>query len=140
MADLERFIHDEAALLPALVKAAIAHLQFENIHPFLDGNGRVGRLLIALMLHEARMLRQPLLYLSLYFKQHRGHKIVPRQVNGTRDGFSSPLRTYGPRMASALACAVDSDKQLAPMNWAQRLKRVAPDGDGYGFREAKEVP
>lgn len=71
MADLERFIHEEASALPALVKAAIAHLQFETIHPFLDGNGRVGRLLIALMLHEARVLRQPLLYLSLYFKQHR---------------------------------------------------------------------
>ena len=72
MAALERFIHDEATPLPDLVKAAAAHVQFETIHPFLDGNGRVGRLLIALMLHEAQILRQPLLYLSLYFKQHRG--------------------------------------------------------------------
>jgi len=71
MADLERFIHEEDSALPTLVKAAIAHLQFETIHPFLDGNGRVGRLLIALMLQEAGVLRQPLLYLSLYFKQHR---------------------------------------------------------------------
>lgn len=71
MADLERFIHQQPAFLPALVKAAVAHVQFETIHPFLDGNGRVGRLLIALMLHEAAVLRQPLLYLSLYLKQHR---------------------------------------------------------------------
>ena len=70
MAGLERFIHNYAEL-PVLVKAAMAHVQFETIHPFLDGNGRVGRLLIALMLHEARVLHQPLLYLSLYFKQHR---------------------------------------------------------------------
>ena len=70
MSALERFIHDDQSL-PALVKAGLAHVQFETIHPFLDGNGRVGRLLIALMLHEARVLRQPLLYLSLYFKQHR---------------------------------------------------------------------
>ena len=71
MAALEHFIHDERAPYPALVKAALAHVQFETIHPFLDGNGRVGRLLIALMLHVADVLKQPLLYLSLYFKQHR---------------------------------------------------------------------
>ena len=71
MAALERFIHDTETPLPDLVKAAAAHVQFETIHPFLDGNGRVGRLLIALMLHRSGILRQPLLYLSLYFKQHR---------------------------------------------------------------------
>ena len=71
MAALERFLHDDALALPALVKAGAAHVQFETIHPFLDGNGRVGRLMIALLLHEARVLRQPLLYLSLFLKQHR---------------------------------------------------------------------
>ena len=71
MASLERFIHATDDSLPALVKAALAHAQFETIHPFLDGNGRVGRLLISLMLFEAGVLGQPLLYLSLYFKQHR---------------------------------------------------------------------
>ncbi|ROZ64865.1 Fic family protein [Ramlibacter sp. WS9] len=73
MAALEAFIHDEAPAgrLPVLIKAALAHVQFETIHPFLDGNGRLGRLLIAMMLHEGGVLRQPLLYLSLYLKQHR---------------------------------------------------------------------
>lgn len=70
MSDLERFIHDKDPL-PALVKAALAHVQFETIHPFLDGNGRVGRLMISVLLHEWKVLSQPLLYLSLYFKQHR---------------------------------------------------------------------
>jgi Fic family protein len=71
MAAVERFIHQEQPRLPVLVKTALAHVQFETIHPFLDGNGRVGRLLIALMRHHASVLSQPLLYLSLYFKQHR---------------------------------------------------------------------
>lgn len=71
MAQFERFIHDEDIPYPTLVKAALAHVQFETIHPFLDGNGRIGRLLIALLLHHSGVLSQPLLYLSLYFKQHR---------------------------------------------------------------------
>ena len=71
MASLERFIHGENNPYPALVKAALAHVQFETIHPFLDGNGRIGRLLIAFILHHDRVLSQPLLYLSLFFKQHR---------------------------------------------------------------------
>jgi Fic family protein len=71
MAALEGFIHDENSPVPVLLKAALAHVQFETIHPFLDGNGRLGRLLIALLLHQGGLLAQPLLYLSLYFKQHR---------------------------------------------------------------------
>jgi len=74
MAALERFIHgggEGEPTLPVLVRAALAHLQFETIHPFLDGNGRLGRLLIVLMLIDAGVLKQPLLYLSLFFKQHR---------------------------------------------------------------------
>ena len=71
MAALESFIHGEAGTAPVLLKAALAHVQFETIHPFLDGNGRLGRLLIALLLHQGGLLAQPLLYLSLYFKQHR---------------------------------------------------------------------
>ncbi|MDX1972917.1 MAG: Fic family protein [Candidatus Sumerlaeia bacterium] len=72
MAALERFLHEDASY-SALLKAAYAHVQFETIHPFLDGNGRLGRLLIALILHQEKVLRQPLLYLSLFFKTHRSH-------------------------------------------------------------------
>jgi Fic family protein len=68
MGDLERFLHSDT---PPLVKAALAHVQFETIHPFLDGNGRIGRLLITLLLCHDRVLREPLLYSSLYLKQHR---------------------------------------------------------------------
>jgi len=68
MGELEKFLHSDT---PALVKAALAHLQFETIHPFLDGNGRIGRLLITLLLCHEGVLREPLLYSSLYFKQNR---------------------------------------------------------------------
>jgi len=71
IADLERFVHDDDVPMPVLVKAALAHAQFETIHPFLDGNGRVGRLLITLLLCAEGLLSRPLLYLSLYFKRHR---------------------------------------------------------------------
>ena len=72
MGELEQFLHDESQPYPTLVKAALAHVQFETIHPFLDGNGRLGRLLISFILHHEGLLARPLLYLSLYFKQHRG--------------------------------------------------------------------
>jgi Fic family protein len=67
----EKFLHVEDPQLPPLIKAGLAHVQFETIHPFLDGNGRLGRLLITLMLCEAGVLREPTLYLSLYFKVRR---------------------------------------------------------------------
>ena len=68
---LERFLHDEKQQLPLLIQAGLVHVQFESIHPFLDGNGRLGRLLITLLLCAQGALKQPLLYLSLYFKLHR---------------------------------------------------------------------
>jgi Fic family protein len=71
MGALERFIHSETNGLPVLLRAALAHVQFETIHPFLDGNGRLGRLLIALLLHHGGLLAEPLLYLSLFFKENR---------------------------------------------------------------------
>ena len=71
MAALKRFLHTRQNSLSVLLRVGLAHLQFETIHPFLDGNGRVGRLLITLQLLHAGMLSEPLLYLSLYFKQHR---------------------------------------------------------------------
>jgi Fic family protein len=71
MGALEKFLHREHGDLPILVRAALTHVQFETIHPFLDGNGRLGRLLITLLLCVAGVLREPILYLSLYFKTNR---------------------------------------------------------------------
>ncbi len=71
MGKLELFLHDQPEPTPVLLKAALTHVQFETIHPFLDGNGRLGRLLITLLLCDQKVQREPMLYLSLYFKTHR---------------------------------------------------------------------
>ena len=81
--DLEMFLQDQPHPTPALrLKAALADVQFETIHPFLDGNGRLGRLLITLLLCEQKILREPMLYLSLYFKTHRQYYY--ELLNGVR--------------------------------------------------------
>lgn len=80
--DLERFLHADDDGLPLLARAGIAHVQFETIHPFLDGNGRVGRLMITLLLCSAGVLSEPLLYLSLYLKTHRARYY--ELLNGVR--------------------------------------------------------
>lgn len=71
LTDMERFIHDATTDLPPLVKVALIHAQFETIHPFLDGNGRIGRLLIAILFEHWGLLSEPLMYLSGYLKQHQ---------------------------------------------------------------------
>jgi Fic family protein len=82
MGQLETFIHQEGPSLPLLIRAGLIHAQFESIHPFLDGNGRVGRLLITFMLCAEEVLREPVLYLSLFFKKHR--RLYYGRLNGTR--------------------------------------------------------
>ena len=71
MGALELFLHADQPDIPVLVRAALVHVQFETVHPFLDGNGRLGRLLITFLLCAAGVLREAILYLSLYFKAHR---------------------------------------------------------------------
>jgi Fic family protein len=112
MSGLERTFHEPAAQYPVLVTAALAHVQFETIHPFLDGNGRIGRLLIPLFLHDAGVLQQPLLYLSLYFKQHRDeyYRLLDR-VRATGD-WESWLDFFLEGVVSTATSAVDTAQRL----------------------------
>jgi Fic family protein len=111
MAALERFVHDPAAP-GSLVKAALAHVQFETIHPFLDGNGRVGRLLISLLLHHDGVLRQPLLYLSLYFKQHRAEYYGQLDAVRTTGDWETWLDFFLEGVADTAGGAVDTAHRL----------------------------
>jgi cell filamentation protein, protein adenylyltransferase len=94
MGHLEQFINDEPRPTPVLVKAALAHAQFETIHPFLDGNGRLGRLLVTLLLVSEGVLRQPLLYLSLYLKRHRDTYYEHLQRTRTAGDWEAWLRFF----------------------------------------------
>lgn len=131
MADLERFLHDPSAP-GALVKAGLAHVQFETIHPFLDGNGRVGRLLIALILHHDGLLRQPLLYLSLYFKQHRAEYYRQLDAVRTIGDWETWLDFFLAGVVETASSAVETAQRLLAMFEGdaariQSLGRIAPN-------------
>ena len=112
MGKLELFLHDKPEPTPALLKAALAHVQFETIHPFLDGNGRLGRLLITLLLCEQKVLREPMLYLSLYFKTHRqNYYELFNNVRLTGD-WEAWLDFFAEAVIVTASQAVDTARQL----------------------------
>ncbi len=121
LADLERFIHEPQPALPPLVRVALVHAQFETIHPFLDGNGRIGRLLIAALLEEWGLLAQPLMYLSAYLKQHQSEyyrRLSAIRTDGDWEGWVAffiegveMAATQAERGIVALASQVASDRR-----------------------------
>jgi Fic family protein len=131
LAPLERFLNDEPEPVPPLLKAALAHVQFETIHPFLDGNGRIGRLLIVLQLVADGVLREPMLYPSLYFKKHRAlyyellnevrlHGDWERWLDFFAEGIEASA-TQAVSTANTLLALVNADRDRIA-----RLGRAAP--------------
>lgn len=125
MAALERFLHDTT--LPTLIKAGLAHAQFETIHPFLDGNGRLGRLLVSFILHHEGVLQRPLLYLSLFLKQNR--REYYRLLDATRfeGDWEAWLQFFLEGVEGTAQNAVETARRLVQL-FQQDTARVAELG------------
>ena len=127
----EKFLHTEDQSMPPLIRAGLAHVQFETIHPFLDGNGRLGRLLITLMLCEAGVLREPILYLSLFLKAQRDDYYRLLQEVRREGGWEAWMEFFLTGVAETAEQAADTARELMALFEADRLTirnlgRVAP--------------
>ncbi|HMP54560.1 MAG TPA: Fic family protein, partial [Candidatus Melainabacteria bacterium] len=122
MSDLEKYLHDGSDRLPFLIKVGLVHHQFETIHPFLDGNGRLGRLLITLLLCTEGVLSEPILYLSLYFKTHRKQYYEHlQQVRETGD-WESWLKFFLAGIQEIALQATDTAREILSMVQEDRSK------------------
>lgn len=120
MGEFEHFLHDQPEHTPVLLKAALAHVQFETIHPFLDGNGRLGRLLITLLLCEQQALREPMLYLSLYFKTHRQYYYELLNEVRLSGDWEAWLDFFAEAAIITANQAVDTTRQLTDLSNGDR--------------------
>jgi Fic family protein len=136
LGQLERFLH-EADDLPLLVKIGLAHSQFETIHPFLDGNGRVGRLLITFLLCERGALQKPVLYLSHYFKQHRQAYYERLQEVRDRGDFEGWLAFFLKGVAEVSVQAATTARRILELREAHR--RVITEGLGRAAANGHRV-
>lgn len=128
--EFESFLHDQT--LPPLVHAGLSHAQFETIHPFLDGNGRVGRLLITLLLVERGVLTSPLLYLSLFLRQNRGEYYDRLEAIRTRGDWEGWLRFFLTGVAVTARHAAESAAAIADLR-EDHLRLAATESFGrYG--------
>jgi Fic family protein len=129
MAALERFLHDQPERTSPLVKAALAHVQFETVHPFLDGNGRLGRLLITLLLCSEGLLREPLLYLSLHLKQNRTRYYEHLQSVRQEGDWEAWLGFFAEAVRETASGAVETASTLVALFGADR-ERIGGLGRG----------
>ena len=120
MGALERWLHDEPQPTPTLIKAALAHVQFETIHPFLDGNGRVGRLLVTLLLCAEGVLREPLLYPSLYLKQRRAEYYALLDRVRTEGDWEGWLAFFADGVRESAESAVATARRLVDLAHSDR--------------------
>lgn len=122
MGDLETFLHDKNVQMPVLVRAALAHVQFESIHPFLDGNGRLGRLLITFLLCVEGALTEPILYLSLYLKSHRDAYYELLQQVRKRGAWEPWLEFFLNGVIETATQATDAARQILDLFTEDRAR------------------
>jgi cell filamentation protein, protein adenylyltransferase len=131
MSAFERFLHDDGGGLPEVIRAGLAHVQLETIHPFLDGNGRIGRILIPLMLIHAGILAEPLLYLSVYFRAHRARYYGLLDGVRRKGDWEGWLEFFLEGVHKTAAEAVASTQRLSAMFEGDR-RRIAEQGRRAG--------
>lgn len=131
LAALEAFMHEDQSRLPALIKVGLLHVQFETIHPFLDGNGRIGRLLVTLYLCVHGVLRRPLLYLSLYLKTHRADYYRLLQEVRERGAWEAWLEFFLKGVAETANQAFDAATRTVDLFRADR-ERITAESDRAG--------
>ena len=140
LTDFERYLHDDEAL-PPLVRAGLLHVQFETIHPYLDGNGRIGRLLVTLLLEHWQLLTKPLLYLSLFFKRHREEyyrRLNAVRVEGDWEGW---LDFFLDGVATIADEAVASARELFALVAADRARLLSQESTSVaGLRLFELLP
>lgn len=135
--DLERYLHEDVAL-PLLVRCALAHYQFETIHPFLDGNGRLGRLLVVFYLVERGALSQPLLYLSAYLERHRDLYVERLQAVREEGDYEAWITFFLVAIATQAESAVRGAESLLRLNteFRERLRRIRARGNAIDAAES----
>jgi Fic family protein len=131
LGDLERFLHQNDTM-PLLVKIGLAHAQFETIHPFLDGNGRIGRLLITFLLCENGVLQKPVLYLSHFFKRHRQSYYDLLQATRDRGDYEKWLEFFLRGIAEVSAEATDTARRILALREGHRTLIANELGRGAG--------
>ena len=129
LTDLERYLHSDDDL-PLLLKIGLAHAQFETIHPFLDGNGRVGRLLITLLLCERSVLAQPVLYLSIFFKRHRTEYYERLQAVRDDGDWEGWLRFFLRGVAEVSVEATETARRIIALR--EEHRRIVTENLGRG--------
>lgn len=131
MGALEAFMHEDQSKLPALIKAGLLHVQFETIHPFLDGNGRIGRLLVTLYLCVHGVLRKPLLYLSLYFKTRRADYYRLLQEVRERGAWEAWLEFFLDGVAETANQAFDAATRIVHL-FKEDRERITAESERVG--------
>ena len=141
LADLERYIHEDHADLPVLVRIALVHAQFETIHPYLDGNGRIGRLLIAILLEHWQLLPQPLMYLSGFLKQHQSEYYRRLSCIRTEGDWEAWVRFFLQAVQSAARQSEEAVVAVASLVTNDRKRLLAlPKANAISYRLFERLP